>query len=81
MHGECVVNTNGGNAGNRWDSQIQGIQASCMDLSHEGSQEGVAKYEVLFHERGSGLDHQRLACTVVTTSSKTNHEDKNDTVL
>jgi hypothetical protein len=52
-----------------------------MDPSHQGSQEGVAKYEVLFHKRGSGLDHQRLACAMVTTSSKTNHEDKNDTVL
>ena len=52
-----------------------------MDPSHQGSQEGVAKYEVLCHERGSGLDHQRLACAVVTTSIKTNHEDKNDTVL
>jgi hypothetical protein len=52
-----------------------------MDPSHQGSQEGVAKYEVLCRERGSGLDHQRLACAVVTTNSKTNHEDKNDTVL
>jgi hypothetical protein len=52
-----------------------------MDPIHQGSQEGVAKDEVLCHERGSGLDHQRLTCAVVTTSSKTNHEDKNNTVL
>jgi hypothetical protein len=78
-HNECVAHTDGGSAGDRWDSQIQGIQASCMDPSCEGSQEGMAQDAVLHHERGSGLDHQRLACAVETTSRKTNHEDRHDT--
>ena len=52
-----------------------------MDPSHQGSQEGVAKYEVLCHERGSGLDHQRLACTVVVKNRKINHEDRHSVVL
>jgi hypothetical protein len=77
-HNECVVHTNGGSAGDRGDSQIQGIQASCMDPSREGSQEGVAEDAVLHHERGSGLDHQRLACAVAVTSRKTNHEDRHN---
>ena len=41
----------------------------------------MIEYAVLCQEGGSGLDHQRLACTVVVKNRKINHEDRHSVVL
>jgi hypothetical protein len=52
-----------------------------MDPSHKGSQEGMAKDEVLHHVGLSGVDYQGLACTVAVANRKTSHEDRHGIVL
>jgi hypothetical protein len=41
----------------------------------------MVEYGVLCHKGGSGLDHQRLACTVVVKNRKINHKYRHGVVF